>query len=270
LRHNFAAEAASSAPRITTTTAPFPFLHSPVGSGYQPPAIEGLSADPFRDTIEDQDSVESSEDEVPASVRFELQPLAPHSSSSPQHQHHARHLSSLEPPMRNRFPSGFSAASPEHLEPGGRFSSRGRGVRQGLRSWARDLSFRPSTLLGGNASPVSSPHNEASQRGFTRIRSWPDVQDLDQFLTSLYRYYTGKGAFCILLSQVINLLYAFCSVIISLNTQNLQSHSLHCRILNLSLLMHRLLGRSFQALALGYFIPELHGKVSNLLTVALK
>ena len=151
-------------------------LHSPP-SLYQPPPLKSLFDNP-------QDAQSSDDEEAPASVRFELQPL-----------NEASRQPGWDP--RNRFPSGFS--QPESLESGShsRYTRRPPVRLRGLSGLASHLHLRPPMV------------NSPTGLGPLKITAWTDVSDLDQFLALLYQYYTGKGFFCILLSQITNLLHVF-------------------------------------------------------------
>lgn len=171
--------------------------------------------------IDDEDKAQSEDDdEVPASLRFELQ-ANPESG-------------------RQKFPTGFSD-DPNTMESGGLLSAV-TGSRIGNfipQRWTRggSASFHsspnklryaplPSHHTRSPSSTFSSrarfftvdsgldhvqggidkgPYNSPSSYSHSRVQSWKDVKDYDRFLTTLYSYYTGKGFFCILHSQVSKL-----------------------------------------------------------------
>ena len=219
-----------------------PFSHSKYppsahASGYQPPVLDdeedqesqemnGIpprsihisgpnNYEAHRDE-EDQDySDNESEDEVPASLQFELQEPK---GASP----------------RQKFPSGFSQEpTPNFLESGllsaagsllpNRWTSRWGTASKSHHRYAPLQSHHPRshTRSSSSSSPFSARTRfltldsgldhiqggvgKGSSR-LPRIRTWRDVKDYDLFLTSLYSYYTGKGFFCILHSQITKLL----------------------------------------------------------------
>jgi hypothetical protein len=63
------------------------------------------------------------------------------------------------------------------------------------------IRFEPST-------PKRDPERlELPQRTPTTLHSWRDVGDLDKFLTRLYQYFVGKGAYSIFLTKCVNVVY---------------------------------------------------------------
>lgn len=153
------------------------------------PFREQSSAKPytFEDGVleeEEEEEDEEEDEDVPPDFTTRIPLLSSHVQSPP-----------LPPPSkssnrRTRTPRVVHPISPS--------------TTNTTRTFPLDSSNRNGFLLGNSPKPTRTIHSmSAKERALWR---WVNVEDLDKFLSEVYRYYLGKGVWTIGLERILNLL----------------------------------------------------------------